>query len=46
MSRLPSGLAEFDPAAMSRSTMLACLADAEATVLAQLGGIAGNGEPQ
>lgn len=46
MSRMPPGLNDLDPAALDRSAMLAYLADAEATVLAQLGGITNQSETQ
>lgn len=42
MGRMPSGLTEFDPASVDSNMMRAYLADAETTILAQLGGVAGN----
>ena len=44
MKDLPGALADADPALYDADAMRAFLADAEATVLAQLSGVAADGE--
>ena len=46
MKDLPGALSDADPASFDVDTMRAFLADAEATVLAQLSGVAAEGETQ
>ena len=46
MKDLPGALADADPASFDVDTMRALLADAEATVLAQLSGVTAEGETQ